>query len=258
MSDCNFQCVFTLKKHTAVVDGLAISPDGKILASCGREDFIYLWNLETGEAIKTIAEEDDIYTNRSILAFSLDGKIIISGGFGRYIDFWDTATGLLSHEVREFPGYFVLSKDQKKAICWDRHNLGIVDLTTNSLLCEIKHDEYISSDVLISPDSTFFVTSYDTGAIKIWDLAGNLQSVLLEGKARYYEYPRLALSPDGRVLAFLTQEDRTQSQQKTKQNIFQNFRQSLFPNSSHKKQSSNSGDQINRVIIIWDFDTQRF
>ena len=65
--------------------GLAISPDGKLLAS-GREDAIYLWNTVTGDEISVLTPER-LSNNNMTLLFSPDSSILISACNGTIINF---------------------------------------------------------------------------------------------------------------------------------------------------------------------------
>jgi WD40 repeat protein len=72
------------------VNSVAISPDGKILASSGNWDkTIRIWNLSTGQVIRTLSGDSDRVTS---VAFNPDGKILASGG-DNGIKIWNLATG---------------------------------------------------------------------------------------------------------------------------------------------------------------------
>jgi len=63
--------------HYGGVDSLSFSPDGRLLATSGRDHAIKLWDLHSGEALHEIeAHDKPILT----LAFSPDGRYLASGG----------------------------------------------------------------------------------------------------------------------------------------------------------------------------------
>src|SRR5260370_29679915 len=80
----------TLKGHTDTVESLAISPDGKTLASGSADNSVKLWDVATGQNTTTLKEEAP-YLWRSV-AFSPDGKTLASGGFFNKIILWDDGT----------------------------------------------------------------------------------------------------------------------------------------------------------------------
>ena len=62
-------------RHGDKILCLAYSPDGKTIASGGRNDPVRLWNAETGELIRTLAEHW-VWA----VAFSPDGEFLATGG----------------------------------------------------------------------------------------------------------------------------------------------------------------------------------
>ena len=73
--------LFTLTGHSTAVLSVAISLDGKTLASASRDGIIKFWNLHTGELLQTIS-------GCSPVAFSSDGKTLVSGANGGSIKIW--------------------------------------------------------------------------------------------------------------------------------------------------------------------------
>jgi len=71
---------------------VAISPDGKTIASGGSDQPINLWDADTGKLLRILTEHSDsVYT----VAFSPDGKILASGGDDHTIRIWEFQTGKL-------------------------------------------------------------------------------------------------------------------------------------------------------------------
>jgi WD40 repeat protein len=88
---------------------LAISPDGKFLASSHRDQTIQLWDVAKGESDLWIANHParDRGPRTQLswacpIAFSPDGKLLASGGDDHAVRLWDVATG---KEVRKFAGH---------------------------------------------------------------------------------------------------------------------------------------------------------
>ncbi len=67
---------YLLRGHLGSVVAVALSPNGATLASAGRDKTIKLWNLTTGELLRTVpGAEQQI----SVLAFSADGRQLAAG-----------------------------------------------------------------------------------------------------------------------------------------------------------------------------------
>jgi WD40 repeat protein len=77
--------LLTLEGHTDNVNSVVFSPDGQTLASGGEDRTIRLWNIATGELLRTFDKHTDWITT---LVFSPDGRILVSGSLGGIIQIW--------------------------------------------------------------------------------------------------------------------------------------------------------------------------
>src|SRR5687767_13964669 len=80
----------TFKGHESGVFAAAVSPDGKRIASGGRDKSIRFWDFHTGTYQQELTgHEGDVLR----LVFSPDGAKLASAGGDNVIKVWDVATG---------------------------------------------------------------------------------------------------------------------------------------------------------------------
>ncbi|HEY9812269.1 MAG TPA: hypothetical protein V6D31_01840, partial [Candidatus Sericytochromatia bacterium] len=100
---CTGQLLWQLKGHTDKVINVAISADGRLLASSGYDETTRLWDIVSGREVQQLIGYDSGVYN---FAFSPDGKLVASfiedGNPGKTVQLWDVTTGM---EVQELYGH---------------------------------------------------------------------------------------------------------------------------------------------------------
>ena len=81
----------TLRGHGSAVYRMALSPDGRILASPSQDRTVRLWNTESGRLVRTLRHGGSLVC----VAWSPDGKRFASGGGydDKQVTLWDAAAG---------------------------------------------------------------------------------------------------------------------------------------------------------------------
>jgi WD40 repeat protein len=189
-------------RHDDVIQYLAFSPNGKILASAGYDRLIKLWDLKAGKLLHVLKDHSDsVYS----LAFSPDSTLLVSGGADRAVKVWDVASGNRLYTLGE-------STDWVYAVAWspDGKHLAAagvdrsirvweVDRTGGKVVHSVFAHEGPATRLIYSRDGkTLYSLSEDRSA-KAWDTARMIERTVY---ARQPEVPlSLALSPDQKQIA---------------------------------------------------------
>ena len=188
----------TLKGDRNRVLSVAISPDGKTLASSSDFGEVEVWNLGTGEKIRTLKLSGG---NAVSLAINPDGQTLASSS-GNGFELWNLATG---ERLRAIAGH--LEMVSSLAFSPDGKNLAsgsadktikLWDVKTGELLGVFSgHKERVRS-VAFSPEGRTLVSASDDGTIKIWNpQTGQLVRTIHVAWKIY----SVAISPDRQIIA---------------------------------------------------------
>ncbi len=88
-----------LRGHAGAVSGIALSSDGRYLASGGHDRLIKLWSTEDGRLFGDLAGHTDVVYD---VAFHPDGRLLASASWDGSVRVWDTTT---RREVRRLSSH---------------------------------------------------------------------------------------------------------------------------------------------------------
>jgi len=169
-----------LKGHTGEVRRVAITPDGKIIATASEDGTARVWNKATGVCMTTLKGH---HAGLRSIALRDNGKMIITSSWDNSIKTWDGVAGqcvgsfvLVGHRgfceaVVSADGNTVVTASMDKTVrVWNR-STGQCDVI-------LRHDDEVHA-VALAPDGTIVTSS---NKIRLWNKAsGKCVTTLFDG-----------------------------------------------------------------------------
>ncbi len=183
------------------IEALAISPDGKLLAS-GSGQTIQLWQLTTGLPVATLAGHSG---NIKTLAFSPDGQLLASGSVDKSVRLWQVRDRHLLHTLSGHSHWFTgikaiaFSPDgQLLASASDDKTIKLWEVASGRNLTTLTGHLGAVNAIAFASGQTLISGSEDN-TIKQWRLDTGRVTATLHGHGS--AICSLAISPNGNLLA---------------------------------------------------------
>lgn len=161
----------------AIVDALAFSPDGRLLATALGET-IKIWDVARGTELVTLPNATG---SVRLLFFSPDGRILVTGAPGNVIDLW-----IVPIDASAIPP-----------------SIDVVSANSVRVINEMDFFEP-TTDAVFSPDGSFVAVSTESGQINYWELAND--GAILGSPLHSDWIYQLAYSPKGDGLVSVSKD----------------------------------------------------
>lgn len=187
-------------RHGGVIARVAFAPDGRLLASVGREGTIRVWDAATARALHRLAWNQE---GLASLVFLPDGRTLAARNRS-VLQLWDLATGQPLRQL-PLPGnhHLALSRDGRTLVTgdWKGDAVLVCDAATGQVRHRLPAPELLA--VALAPDGKGVAALGADHTLRLWDLATGAErwQAPIPFRRREDDSLGLAFSPAGRTLA---------------------------------------------------------
>ncbi len=186
--------------HSRAVVDMALSRDGRLLATLGREQTLRLWRVQEPYPMARARQVEG--SAAKSVAFSGDGLLMAAGDDSGLVQVWTLGTeGVPMHLSGHADAVWALAFAPSTGMLVSADRSGEVrvwNLTTGSLESRFQAHQGSVWSLAFTPDGTRLITASDE-QVRVWDPASNtLLTTLPQSQGRV---TRAKVSPDGALLA---------------------------------------------------------
>jgi WD40 repeat protein len=185
--------------HRDSVKGVAFSPDGTLVASCGEDKSVRLWYTTGRKRIKALIGHEKPVNK---VAFSPSGAFLASASEDRTVRLWHVSkrfciTALRGH-TGSVTGAAFSPAETLLATASDDGTLRLWDVQKRPIVAVWQTDSGPIGDVAFSPDGTRLASGGAEATLRLWDVEARAEQGLIPLPDSVH---RIAFSPDGTLLA---------------------------------------------------------
>jgi WD40 repeat protein/serine/threonine protein kinase len=181
--------------HTGPISSVAISADGKIAASGGRDGTLRLWDVPSRKQLAVLDDKGAWYRTVSM---SADGKLLAAASVNKSkVSIWSIPERKLLFEVRDPAVDVVLSRDGNVVAVNAAGAVSLWDTRTQAQLARFKTAGTLA--MTMSGDGSLIAMSTKDNKAEVYRVADGAVVATLTGHTA--DITGITFSPDGKVLA---------------------------------------------------------
>jgi WD40 repeat protein len=190
-----------------LVDRLAFSPDGKLLATATEEGSIQLWDVASAEHVGKLPIGDGTETTLMTLLFSSDSNML-AALTDKAVYLWNVKSrqklSALNSQLGNHLEVLAFSADSKLlALAGQEGKIQLLDLGSQRTVAELKAKQKDITSLIFSSQSNLLASGGNDGTVQLWDVASrNPLGDPLKGHPE--SVTGLAFSPNGKKLVSIS------------------------------------------------------
>ena len=180
--------------HTDRVMAMAVTPDGRRAISGGHDQTLRVWDLESGQTLRTLEYMDGIHG----VAVTSDGRRAVSASLNGKLQVWDLESGQMLQTLKghiDIVHTVKILPDGRRAVSGsDDGTLRVWDLESGQTLCTLEGHMGGIKDVAVTSDGRRAVSASEDMTLRLWDLESGQTLRTLDHPGDFYA---AAVTPDG-------------------------------------------------------------
>ena len=165
--------------HQYNLSDVEVIPHSHLIATCGQDHLVKIWNMETGELLRVLKGHT---AHIRALAVAPDGRKLYTASEDKTVRVWDVESGEENHQLKlpHSQLAMALSPDGSVLATSGTKRIGIWETTNWTNIKQLDGHTHVISSLAFSPDGQILASGGTDRAICLWNVkAGKLIHKLL-------------------------------------------------------------------------------
>ncbi len=175
----------TPEGHEGPIYGMAVAPDGQVIATGGTDTMVRLWRQSTGEQLRVLRGHQQ---NINSLSFGPKGKRIVSGSNDGSVRIWDAETGVSIASLHGHAGEVssvAYSPDGTMVASGSRDTtIALWEVATQKVSRRLTGHTGVVDSLAFSPDGKSLASASWDKSVRLWNVETGHSLQVMRGHTR--------------------------------------------------------------------------